>query len=106
MRLKKGDTVMLLSGSQKGETGKITATHPKDNTVVVSGINVRTKHEKPSTKNNNRGGVIKAEMPVPVSKVAIVRPGASKQTTRIGYDFAKDGKKIRIARQAKNKEIK
>ena len=106
MRIKKGDTVLVISGSQKGESGKVTSTQPKDNTLIVDGVNVRTRHEKPSTKNRNTGGIIKEEKPFPVAKVALVRPGDSKKTTRIGFNFSKDGEKVRVARQAKNKEIK
>ena len=106
MKIKKGDSVIMLSGSQKGESGKVTATYPKEQTVVVEGINVRTKHKKQGSQSTDRSGIIKEEKPVPVAKVALVRPGDTKKATRVGYDFDKTGKKIRVARQAKNKEIK
>lgn len=109
MKIKKGDTVMIISGSHKGKTGKVSATMPAKNTVVVAGVNVKTRHQKPnqsSNRNNAQGGIFKEEAPIAVSKVALVRPGDSKKTTRVGFKLGEKGKKVRVARQAKNKEIK
>lgn len=104
MKIKKGDTVILLSGSEKGKTGKVTATNPTKLTVTIDGINVRTIHKKPSSKYP-QGGVIKEAMPIIASKVGIVRPTDRKKASRVGYELKKD-KKVRVLRQASNKEIK
>ncbi len=104
MKIRKGDTVILLSGNDKGKTGKVTATDPTKLTVTVDGINVRTIHKKPSSKYP-QGGVIKEPMPIISSKVGVVRPTDKKKASRVGYEIKKD-KKIRVYRQASNKEIK
>ncbi|HSW98650.1 MAG TPA: 50S ribosomal protein L24 [Candidatus Saccharimonadales bacterium] len=103
MRLKKGDTVVVTAGKYKGKTGKITATHPRENKVTVEGINIVKKAVKPS-KANPQGGIIEITKPMWVSKVAIVEPG-SKKPSRIGYELAKDGTKTRIYKKT-GKEIK
>jgi large subunit ribosomal protein L24 len=103
IRLKKDDTVIVLSGKHKGKTGKITAVHPSENKVTVEGINIVKKHQKPN-RTYPQGGIIELTKPIWVSKVALVDP-SSKKATRIGYSFNKDGKKIRIAKKS-GKEIK
>jgi large subunit ribosomal protein L24 len=103
IRLKKGDTVIVLAGKYKGKTGKITATHPRENKVTVEGINIVKKHVKP-TKANPQGGIIELTKPVWVSKVAIVEP-TSKKASRIGYAIAADGTKTRVFKST-GKEIK
>ncbi len=103
IRLKKGDTVMVLAGKEKGRTGTITATHPSANTVTVEGINVVKKAMKPNNKYP-QGGIIEITKPINVSKVGIVEP-TSKKPTRIGYSTDKEGKKIRIFKST-GKEIK
>jgi len=104
MKIKKGDTVMILSGKEKGSTGKVTATDPTRRTVTIDGHNVRTIHKKPSSQYP-QGGVIKESKPIAASKVGIVNPNDKKKTSRVGYEFKK-GKKVRVLRQAANKEIK
>jgi large subunit ribosomal protein L24 len=103
IRLKKGDTVIVLAGKYKGKTGKILATHPRDNKVTVEGINIVKKHQKP-TKANPQGGILDLTKPIWVSKVAIVEP-TTKQASRIGYAVAKDGTKTRVFKKT-GKEIK
>jgi large subunit ribosomal protein L24 len=103
IRLKKGDTVVVLSGKYKGKTGKITATHPRENKVTVEGINIVKKHIKPN-RANPQGGIIELTKPMWVSKVAIVDP-ATKKASRIGYSFAKDGTKTRVFKKS-GKEVK
>jgi large subunit ribosomal protein L24 len=68
-RIKKGDTVVVLAGSQKGSTGEVLRVIPKKNQAVVQGVNVKTKHQKPSPANPN-GGIIKQEAPVDLSNLA------------------------------------
>lgn len=105
IKLKKGDTVMVLSGKYKGKTGAIVAVHPRENKVTVEGINIVKKHVKP-TRTNPTGGIIEITKPIWVSKVGLVHPTDKKRITRIGIEVKKDGSKIRVARQAGNKEIK
>lgn len=103
IRLKKGDTVVVLAGKYKGKTGKILATHPTENKVTVEGVNIVKKHVKPN-RANPQGGIVELTKPMWVSKVAIVEP-TSKQPSRIGYEMAKDGSKVRVFKKT-GKEIK
>jgi large subunit ribosomal protein L24 len=103
IRLKKGDTVVVLSGKYKGKTGKITATHPRENKVTVEGINIVKKHQKPN-REYPQGGIIEITKPIWVSKVAIVEP-TSKKASRIGYQLNDDGSKTRVFKST-GKEIK
>jgi len=103
IRLKKGDTVIVTTGKYKGQTGQVTATHPRENKVTVEGINIVKKHQKPN-RANPQGGILEITKPIWVSKVALVDP-STKKPTRIGYKLEKDGKKVRIAK-ASGKEIK
>lgn len=93
IRIKKGDLVVVLSGSQKGKTGNVVMTHPKLNKVTVEGVNIVKKHVKP-TQAKPQGGIIEITKPIWVSKVAIVEP-TSKKPSRIKFDFDKNGDKIR-----------
>jgi large subunit ribosomal protein L24 len=103
IRLKKDDNVVVLSGKHKGKTGKVVATHPKENKVTVEGINIIKKAIKP-TKINPQGGIIEVTKPIWVSKVALVEP-TSKKPSRIGYEVGKDGKKVRVYKRT-GKEVK
>jgi large subunit ribosomal protein L24 len=103
IRLQKGDTVVVISGKEKGKTGKVVTTHPTENKVTVEGINIVKKHVKPN-KQYPQGGIIDVTKPIDVSKVAIVE-ATSKKPSKIGYKLDKDGKKIRIYKKS-GKEIK
>lgn len=103
IRLKKGDSVIVLSGKFKGKTGKILATHPRDNKVTVEGVNIFKKHLKPN-KQHPQGGIVDVLRPIDVSKLAIIEP-TSKKPSKIGYQTDKDGKRIRIYKKT-GKEIK
>lgn len=103
IRLKKGDTVIVRAGRDKGKTGKVVATHPSENKVTVEGINIVKKHVKP-TRTNPQGGIVELTKPIWVSKVSIVEP-TSKKASRIGYQLDKDGKKTRVFKST-GKEIK
>lgn len=103
IRLKKGDTVVVLSGKYKGKTGKVVATHPRENKVTVEGINIVKKHQKPN-REHPQGGIIEITKPIWVSKVAIVEP-TSKKPSRIGYKLNDDGSKTRVFKST-GKEIK
>ena len=103
IRLKKGDTVQVLIGKDKGKTGKVLATHPRENKVTVEGINVVKKHVKPN-RAHPQGGIIDVTKPIWVSKVAIVDP-STKKPSRIGYKLDDQGNKTRVFKSS-GKEIK
>ena len=93
-KIKKGDKVVVLSGKDKGKTGTVTVSMPKDGKVIVGGVNVATKHRKPS-QANPQGGLERKEAPLHVSKVAIADPKTGKPT-RVRFE-ERDGKKVRVA---------
>ncbi|MED3548871.1 MULTISPECIES: 50S ribosomal protein L24 [Cytobacillus] len=94
MHVKKGDKVMIISGKDKGKTGVILAAFPKQDRVLVEGVNIVKKHSKPS-QVNPQGGIINQEAPIHVSNVMPVDPKSGKPT-RVGYKTV-DGKKVRVA---------
>ena len=96
MRIKKGDTVQVLSGNDKGKTGEVLEVIPKDSKVVVKGINVRKKHIKPR-KQGEEGGIIPIECAIDSSKVNVICPKCGK-TTRVEYKV-EEGKKVRICKK-------
>jgi len=100
-KIKKGDKVIVLSGKDKGKTGEVAQVLTKDSKVVVSGVNVATRHKKP-TQLNPQGGLERKEAPMHVSKVAIVDPKDGK-ATRVRFEVAKDGKKVRVAARSGEK---
>ena len=93
-KIKKGDTVVVLSGKDKGKTGEVTRAMPKDGKVVVSGVNIATRHKKPS-QTDPSGGLDKFEAPMHVSKVALADPKTG-APTRVRFE-ERDGKKVRVA---------
>lgn len=103
IRLKKGDTVVVRQGKDKGKTGKVTAVHPRENKVTVEGINIVKKHVKPN-RAYPQGGIVEMTKPIWVSKVGIVDP-STKKAARIGYEVAEDGTKKRVFKGS-GKEIK
>ena len=92
-KIKKGDKVIVLSGKDKGRTGEVTASLPKDGKVVVAGVNVAVRHRKAS-QANPQGGLERSEAPLHVSKVAHVT--ADGKPTRVRFED-RDGKKVRVA---------
>ena len=97
MKLKKGDKVVITTGKDKGKTGEITTVLPKENKVVVAGINVAKRHTKPTQES--AGGIVSKAMPIHVSNVAYIDPKDGK-ATRIGYKVEKDGRKVRVAKRS------
>ncbi len=97
MHVKKGDKVMVISGKDKGKTGVILAAFPKQERVLVEGVNIVKKHSKPS-QLNPQGGIISQEAPVHVSNVMPIDP-KSGNPTRIGFTTV-DGKKVRVAKKS------
>ena len=99
-KIKKGDTVVILSGKDKGKTGEVTKSMPKDGKVLVSGVNIITRHRKPS-QANPQGGLERTEAPMHISKVAIADPKTG-AASRVRFEI-RDGKKVRVA--AKSGEL-
>jgi large subunit ribosomal protein L24 len=91
--IRKDDTVVVLSGKDKGKKGKVLATLPKDGKLLIEGVNMATKHKKPR-RQNDPGGIIKQESPLYASKVMRVCPKCN-QPTRIGHVIGADGVKSR-----------
>ena len=96
MNIKKNDTVIVLSGKDKGVKGKVLVAMPSENKVVVEKVNVATCHTKPR-KQGDVGGIVKKETPIRACKVALYCPKCDKGV-RVGYKV-EDGKKIRICRK-------
>jgi large subunit ribosomal protein L24 len=92
-KIRKGDTVVVLSGKDKGRTGEVTKAMPKDGKVIVSGVNVHARHRKP-TQASPQGGIERKEAPLHISNVAIAT--ADGKPTRVRFE-ERDGKKVRVA---------
>lgn len=103
MRIKKGDLVKVIAGSNKGKLGKVEKTDAKNSLVFVEEIGKVKRHIKPS-QLNPRGGSKEIQVGIPVSSVALVVDEAKGTTARIGYKDSKDGKKVRINKK-NGKEI-
>jgi large subunit ribosomal protein L24 len=99
-KIRKGDTVVVLTGKDKGKTGEVIRSLPKEQKVVVSGVNVHARHRKPS-QVNPQGGIERKEAPLHVSNVAIADPKTG-APTRVRFQ-ERDGKKVRVA--AKSGEL-
>ena len=93
LKIKKGDTVKVIAGKDKDKEGKVIAVDPKKNTVLVEGVNMITKHTKPSMANQ-QGGIIHQEGPIDISNVMYVHKG---KATRVGFKMDGD-KKVRFAK--------
>ena len=96
MRIKKGDTVQVLSGNDKGKTGEVLEVLQKTEKVIVKGINIRKKHVKPR-KQGEEGGIIAVECAIHTSKVNVVCPKCGK-AARIGFTMDKDNK-VRVCKK-------
>lgn len=94
MHVKKGDTVMVNAGADKGVKGEVLKAMPKDNKVIVKGVNIRKKHMKPR-KQGEAGGIIESEIAIPASRVNIYCSKCGKGV-RIRYEVKSDGKKVRV----------
>ena len=93
-KIKKGDEVVVLSGKDKGRTGTVSKVLPKEGKIVVEGVNVATRHRKP-TQANPQGGIERREAPMHIAKVAVADPKDGKPT-RVRFE-ERDGKKVRVA---------
>jgi large subunit ribosomal protein L24 len=103
LKLKKGDTVLIRRGKDRGKTGEIIAILPKLNKVVVEGANIVKRARKASSKNP-KGGIDSMPRPIAISNVGLPHPDDKKRTSRIGYEIV-NKKKVRVFRQAGNKKV-
>ncbi len=94
-KIKKGDSVVVRSGKDKGRSGTVLQVLPKEGKVLVAGVNVAVRHRKPS-QTNPQGGIDRREAPMAISKVGLADPKSGK-ATRVRFETGKDGNKVRIA---------
>ena len=99
MKIRKGDTVQVITGKDKGKKGKVMKVFPTENRVLVEKINYRTVYMRPS-QENPQGGVAKVEGKIHASNVQVIDAGTGKRT-RVGYSILADGSKQRIAKKSK-----
>jgi len=96
-KVKKGDQVIVIAGKDKGKRGEVLSVIPSENRVVVQGVNVVTKHTRPSM--TSQGGLVKVEAPMHLSNVAQIDP-KSNEATRVSFKTLEDGTKVRVARKS------
>ena len=96
MKVKRGDTVVVISGKEKGKRGEVQQVLPKENRVVVEGVNERTRHAPPS--QNNQQGLYTFDAPIHASNVMVV--DSTGEPTRVGYRFTDSGEKLRVSRKS------
>ncbi len=97
LKIQTGDTVKVTAGDHKGSEGKVVQVDREKNKAIVEGVNMVSKHEKPSAKNP-QGGIVKKEAFIHISNLALVDP-KSGDTTRVGYEV-RDGKKVRFSKKS------
>ncbi|MBI4201036.1 MAG: 50S ribosomal protein L24 [Chloroflexi bacterium] len=97
MRIRRNDTVLVISGRDAGKRAKVQQVFPRDGLVLVEGVNVVKRHQKP-TATLRQGGIIQKEAPVPLAKVMLVCPRCNKPA-RVGHRFLEDGRKVRVCRE-------
>lgn len=103
LHIKKGDTVYVLAGDDKGKTGRVLSIDVKKGRAIVEGVNIVTKSTKPSAQAP-QGGFLRKEAPINLSNLAAIDPKSGKPT-RVGFKFDEKGKKIRISKKS-GEEIK
>ena len=96
LHVKKGDKVVVLAGRDKGKRGEVLSANPTESRVIVQGVNVVKRHQRPTMAQ--AGGIIQKEAPIHVSNVAHIDPKDDKPT-RIGYKVLEDGRKVRVSRR-------
>jgi large subunit ribosomal protein L24 len=98
MKIRKGDTVRIITGNEKGHTGKVLKTMPDVNRIIVEGVNLIKRHSRPSQKNR-KGGIIEKEGPISVTNVMLFDQRIN-APTRVGYRYLNDGSKVRINKKS------
>ena len=99
MKIRKNDTVLVIAGKDKGKKGKVRFSHPKDEQVVVEGINFIKKHAK-AKRQARQAGIIELEAPIHISNIMLLCNKCNRPT-RIGFQFLEDGRKVRICRSCR-----
>lgn len=97
-RIKKGDMVLVISGSSKGTSGEVLSVNPSENKAIVQGVALAKHHTKPS-RTGQEGGIISREAPVHLSNLALIDPATNKPT-KVGFRVLDDGRKVRVARKS------
>jgi large subunit ribosomal protein L24 len=97
LKIKKGDRVEVLTGKDRGKKGEVMRAMPAEGKVIVDGVNVAKKHQRP-TKATMQGGIIDKDMPIPVANVAILCPACGKRT-RVGFKLDAAGDKVRVCKK-------
>ena len=98
MKIKKGDKVEVLTGKDKGKRGEVLRVYPEKNKVVVEGVAILKRHDKPNAANQ-QGGIVEAEAAIDASNVALIDPKTDKPT-RVGYLIKEDGTKVRVSKKS------
>jgi len=98
LHVKKGDTVIVISGKDKGKKGRVLQAYPKESRVLVEGVNMIKKHARPS-QTNPQGGILNQEASIHSSNVMLVDPKTG-GVTRVGYKTLENGKKVRVAKKS------
>ena len=97
LKIKKGDSVVVISGRDKGRTGEVLRVFPEESRLIVQGVHVAKRHTRPHM--GEPGGIVEKELTIHISNVAHVDP-QSRKPTRVGYKFLEDGRKVRFARRS------
>jgi large subunit ribosomal protein L24 len=97
LKIRRGDTVVVISGKEKGKRGEVERVIPAKSRVVVSGVNVRTRHARPSQQNQE--GLYTFDAPIHISNVMLIDP-SSGEPTRVGYRFTDSGEKVRVSKKS------
>ena len=98
MKIRKGDTVRVLTGKDRGKEGEVIRALPEVNKVIVAGVNIAKKHQRPLNATM-QGGIIDKDMPLPVANVALLCSDCG--PTRVGYRFDPDGTKVRVCKKCR-----
>ena len=96
MKIKKGDTVQIITGNDVGKSGRVIKVYPEKEKIIVEGLNMVKKHARP-TQENPQGGIMEKEAAVHISNVMILSGG---KPTRVGYKILDDGKKVKFAKKS------
>jgi large subunit ribosomal protein L24 len=95
-RIRKGDTVLVITGASKGRRGEVLAVMPKEDRALVRGVNIVRRHQK-ATRMGEQSGIISKEAPIHLSNLKLIDP-VSEKPTKVGYRVLEDGKKVRVAK--------
>ena len=97
MKIRKGDTVEVISGKDAGKRGRVLVVDPVRQRVVIEGVHMIKRHTRPNPQRRIQGGIVEREAPIHVSNVMVISPDSGKPT-RVGYKILEDGRKVRIAK--------